>query len=402
MAVRVRWIFAVFLLLAVPGTSDLARAGDDRNDEDDRRDHDDGDDGFRIRTLSTRPDRVSGGDVLVEVSVPHEGRHHRVIISLNGRDITSAFRPGASPGTLVGLVQGLSLGRNTLRVEGKGVPHESLQLTNYPVTGPIISGPHLQPFICQTATFVLPDGTKLGPSLDPDCSAATKVTYVYRSTAGGAFKPLPGTTSLPADVAMTTTTAGKNVPFVVRVETGTMNRGIYQNSILFDPTRDPAPSPFSPPKGWNRRLIAVHGSGCPGGWYIQGPVEGASVLDPLRLAEGYAMFTNTLNHPTNSCNPFLAGETTMMGKEHFIETFGVPDFTVSTGGSGGAYTSLQVGDAFPGLFQGALISATFPDALSIAEAGLDGHLLTHYFLTTNPTQPSRARSRKCPPARQVR
>ena len=96
------------------------------------------------------------------------------------------------------------------------------------------------------------------------------------------------------------------------------------------------------------------------------------------------MFTNTLNHPTNSCNAFLAGETTMMGKEHFIETFGVPSFTVSTGGSGGAYTSLQVGDAFPGLFDGVLISATFPDALSIAEAGLDGHLLTHYFLATNP------------------
>src|SRR5262249_23646027 len=162
-----RWIFAVLFLLAVPGTSNLARAGDDRRDDDDRRDHDDDrDDGFKIRTLSTRPDRVSGGDVLVEVSVPHEGRHHRVIISLNGRDIPPAFRPGGSPGTLVGLVTGLSLGRNTLRVEGKGVPHESLELTNYPITGPLISGPHLQPFICQTATFVLPDGTTLGPALD--------------------------------------------------------------------------------------------------------------------------------------------------------------------------------------------------------------------------------------------
>ena len=42
----------------------------------------------------------------------------------------------------------------------------------------------------------------------------------------------------------------------------------------------------------------------------------------------------------------------MMGKEHFIETFGVPLYTISTGGSGGAYTSLQVADAFPGLFDG--------------------------------------------------
>ena len=92
-----------------------------------------------------------------------------------------------------------------------------------------------------------------------------------------------------------------------------------------------------------------------------------NILDPVaRLGEGYALFINTLNHPTNSCNAFLAGETTMMGKEHFIETFGVPLYTVSIGGSGGAYTSLQVADAFPGLFDGVDIDATFPDALAIA------------------------------------
>src|SRR5205085_8650787 len=80
---------------------------------------------------------------------------------------------------------------------------------------------------------------------------------------------------------------------------------------------------------------------------------------------------------------FLAGETTMIGKEHAIETFGVPNFTVSIGTSGGAYTSLQIADEFPGLFDGILINATFPDALSIALAGADAHLLAHYFAVTN-------------------
>lgn len=75
----------------------------------------------------------------------------------------------------------------------------------------------------------------------------------------------------------------------------------------------------------------------------------------------------------------------MMGKEHFIETFGVPLYTLSTGGSDGAYTSEQVADAFPGLFDGIRINAVFPDALSIALSALDGHLLTHYFGVTNPT-----------------
>jgi hypothetical protein len=161
-----------------------------------------------------------------------------------------------------------------------------------------------------------------------------------------------------------------------------MNRGI-SNTILHDPTKDPAPTPFTPPPAWNRRLIAVHGTGCPTGWYRQGGAMGVSPLSVARLGQGYAMFTNTLNHPTNSCNAFLAGETTMMGKEHFVEEFGVPLFTVSMGTSGGVYepTSRR---RIPGLFDGVIITATFPDALAIATAGLDAHLLSHYFETSGP------------------
>ena len=42
----------------------------------------------------------------------------------------------------------------------------------------------------------------------------------------------------------------------------------------------------------------------------------------------------------------------MMGKEHFIETFGVPGLHGEhRADSGGAYTSLQVADALPGPFR---------------------------------------------------
>src|SRR6267378_4580552 len=177
---------------------------------------------FQIRTLSTHADRVSGGDVLVEISVPQAKGKHPLEITLNGRDITGTFRAGQTPGTLLGLVNGLVPGENTLKVEGKGwgVKPESLELTNYSIKGPIISGPYMQPFICQTESFQLPAGLgTLGPALDADCSVATRVDYVYISTAGGGFKQLPSTTALPGDVAMTTTTAGATVPFVVRVET---------------------------------------------------------------------------------------------------------------------------------------------------------------------------------------
>jgi uncharacterized tannase-like protein DUF6351 len=338
-----------------------------------------------IRTLSTRADRVTGGDVLVSIAAPPGAQAARPDVRLNGRDVSEAFRQ--QNGSFVGLVTGLADGRNELRVSAWGVRDQLLALTNYPIAGPVISGPHVEPFVCQTDTFKLPDGTTLAGGAGGDCSAPTKVQYVYMPYDGKEFKPLESTRELPASVATITTSAGKTVPFVVRVETGTMNRGIYQNLVLHDPTRDPAPTPFTPPPAWNRRFLAIHGVGCPSGWFRQGGVMGVNPLGgPMiaRLGEGYAIFTNTLNHPTNSCNAFLAGETTMMGKEHAIETFGVPDFTVSIGTSGGAYTSLQIADEFPGLFDGILINATFPDALSIALAGADAHLLAHYFTATHP------------------
>ena len=168
-----------------------------------------------IRTLSTHADRVSGGDVLVEITLANANLPF--VVFLNGQNVTDAFRPGETPNSIVGLVTGLALGKNRLVVTGGGLRGESLVLTNYSIKGPIVSGPHLQPFICQTQDFTLPDGTKLGPATDTDCSAPTKVNYIYRSTAGGAFQPLPNTSSLPADVAMTTTLTGATVPFVVRV-----------------------------------------------------------------------------------------------------------------------------------------------------------------------------------------
>ncbi len=361
------------LLVGLVAVEPAARAGSD----------DGTGNGIKITTLSSRPDRVSGGNALVEITVFHPNRSQLLRVTVNGNDITTTFRPGTKPNSVIGLVTGLTIGRNELEAEGPG--QASLILTNYPIKGPIVSGPQIEPFICQTQTFELPDGTFLGPPLDADCSAPTVVTYVYMSTTSGTFVALPSTSSLPADVATTTTSAGLTVPYVVRVETGTINRGIYQNAILFNPTSDPAPTPFSPPKEWNHRLVAIHGAGCPGGWYTQGTAEGVNVLQDMYLSQGYALFINTLQNPSNSCNVFVAGESAMMGKEHFIKTFGVPDFTVSTGGSGGAYTSLDIADAFPGLIDGIFINAVFPDAAEIGLSGLDGHLLTHYFTVTNST-----------------
>ena len=40
-------------------------------------------------------------------------------VTLNGVDVTSAFHAGTAPNTLLGLVTGLNLGRNTLATGGR-------------------------------------------------------------------------------------------------------------------------------------------------------------------------------------------------------------------------------------------------------------------------------------------
>ena len=358
---------------------------------------------IRIKTLSSAANLVSGGDVLVRVDLPEQARTSQIRVHLDGQDVTAMFQSDSQTGALIGLVTGLKLGKNTLSVFDQGNHADSLDVTNYPLSGPITSGPHEVPFICTAANYqifsslvgpLLPYTTTFNAPTDADCSAPTKITYLYMPKGGTVFQLLPSTTSLPADMSTTTTLSGATVNFIVRFETSTIDRGIYQSAILHDPTSDPAPTWNSPPKGWNKRLIGIEGAGCPGGWYFQGATGGslvlpgvidASLLSSEKLGQGYALFGNTLQNASQNCNSVLSGEAAMMGKEHFIKSFGVPLYTVSTGCSGGSYGSSQLADALPGLFDGVLIACTFPDPLGIAFSGSDGHLLTHYFTVTNPT-----------------
>src|SRR6058998_3726303 len=75
---------------------------------------------IEIRTLSTRADRVSGGDVLIEIAASGTGTAKaapyvpapngpepsptRPNVTLNGRDVSAAFHPSSRSGSLIGLV----------------------------------------------------------------------------------------------------------------------------------------------------------------------------------------------------------------------------------------------------------------------------------------------------------
>ena len=127
--------------------------------------------GVEVRTLSGRPDMVTGGDALVETNASPE----KLSATLNGADVTKSFHPGKMKGTLVAHIDGLKTGKNTLEIKSaKG--SAKLELTNYPLTGPVFSGPHQKPFVCQT------EAAGLGAPTDEDCSVKTVVTYAYKSS----------------------------------------------------------------------------------------------------------------------------------------------------------------------------------------------------------------------------
>jgi len=334
-----------------------------------------------ITTLSTRADAVTGGDVLVRIDYP-AGQRLPLWVTLNDQDVTGQFRTGTAPNTWMGLVTGLNVGNNVLHVRTKAPAGDvSLTITNHPITGPVLSGPHETPYYCMTQNVLVPGSTtqRLGNALDADCSIATRVDYVYRSTANS-FKTFNPAGGYPADLVSTTTSLGKTVPYIVRVETGTINRAVYQTAVLNDPTAEATPTWQTPPSAWNRRLVYTLGGGCVGGWYIQGSSIGnGGILEDLMLRQGYAVASSSLNVYGNNCQDLLAAESLMMVKERFIENFGVPAFTIGFGCSGGSEQAHPISDEFPGLLDGIIVGCSFPEVFGAFVLNLtDADLFYHY------------------------
>ncbi|MES2974611.1 MAG: DUF6351 family protein [Pseudomonadota bacterium] len=337
----------------------------------------------RVGVLSSKAWMVAGTDALLEVEVLDASISAAPTITSNGTDVTAAFAPDAS-GKLVGRITNVQPGANEVRVTHGGYTAR-LAITGNPVDGPIISGPHQSPFICNTS-FGMPTGVPALTAIpgDPNCGVNTQVDYVYRTTSN-TFVQLPDAmtiTSYPANMK-TTTVAGITVPYVIRLETGTINRAIYQTALLHDVINEPLPTPAVRPAGWNGKVVYPLGGGCQGGWFQQGATTGGVVNDTY-LSRGFAVASSTLNVMGQNCNDQLSSETIAMVKERFIKNYGVPVYTIGTGGSGGAYQSNQTGDNYPGLFDGIIISQVFADVTSSTLfKQFDSRLLNTYFNATS-------------------
>lgn len=320
---------------------------------------------LQIRTLSSRPDLASGGDALVEVKAPVGAQLNQFTLTLNGKDVTNQLKLDSAAGSFRGVISGLVAGQNILvaKLKSPRAAQASLKITNYPITGPILSGPHLTPYECRTIE------SGLGQPLDANCSAAQKIEYFYRA-AGNTFKPLPDPAARPADLVKTTTYDGKAVPYIVRVDSGTINRSIYRIAILDDPNPETSAARWTPGEGWNRKLAVSFGGGA-GTQYNQGVNQASAALSHLYLSRGFAFMISTELVNQQHGNAVLQGETLMMLKEYFIERYGVPKWTVGNGGSGGAIQQLVITQIYPGLLDGLQPTASFPDSsLHTADAGL--------------------------------
>src|SRR5262245_55276057 len=127
-----------------------------------------------VKVLSTKFNLVSGGDALVEVKASEGARASDLRVTINGRKLETPLKFDQATNTLKGVVTGLDNGGNWLQVSAPSGYTVSQPLINYPITGPILSGPHLTPYECRTKE------SGLGEATDENCSAPTKFEYFYK------------------------------------------------------------------------------------------------------------------------------------------------------------------------------------------------------------------------------
>lgn len=367
---------------------------------------------LEIRTLGNRADMVSAGDALLEIVLPEKAAVGSLRVQAGDRDVSAAFAVRAN-GRLMGLVDGLQDGDTTVTASADGARSARLTITNHPASGPIYSGPHSQPLYCATpvplpASGSAPATNASGLSGQPsaDCGIAAEFKLYYRTTTSGCtgdlpdpspavpvastappapvpapanacFKPyLPGST--PADMATATTDAGVTVPFIVRVERGTRNRAIYDLAVLYEPGRPW--SALAPQPAWNGKLFISFGGSTGQPKRQSRPATNWTSTDTENaIRRGFLVATSNHFDGARNSDRVVMSETIMMLREHVADTYGPVDRTIGFGASGGAITQGILNTFYPGLLDGSITSAAYPDQESVLLTSGDCTLLVEAF-----------------------
>jgi hypothetical protein len=222
------------------------------------------------------------------------------------------------------------------------------------------------------------DATIIGWSRD--CEVDTQHHYLYRN-AEGAWTRVERLADVPAEgVATTTTTEGRTVPLIARMERGTINRFIYSVAMLVPREEaDPAQPDTSL---WNRRLVYSFEGGVAIG-HTQGQWSQSAALFQDALVQGYAVVYSTGTRTNTHYNLRRGGETAVMTKDHFVRTYGEPQYTIGVGGSGGGIQQYVYSQNHPGLLDGGVPQYSYPDMVTQTIHVGDCELLEHFFERTD-------------------
>ena len=220
----------------------------------------------------------------MQIGIPSSRSITTLRVDVDGTDVNSSFS-ALSDGRILGVIKGLKNGANVVTARGfdNSFGTARLTITNRPISGPVLLSAQTTPWICATPSTVAASGNTPASSasgltttaIDAQCNIATEFNLLYRTTTAGCSTALPDPSppaaaptnncfkpytmgSAPADLATTTTTAGLTVPYIVRVERGTVNRGIYDIVVLFDPAK--AWTPTAPQAQWNRKMVYRFGA----------------------------------------------------------------------------------------------------------------------------------------------
>jgi len=253
--------------------------------------------------------------------------------------------------------------------------------------------PLQQPFVCTTeqaglGSPVVDNHTGLGfpvaeGGYSQFCGAPMQLSYFYRTT-HDTFRSLPQG-DYPADGAYLQRN-GREMPFIVRLERGVINRFIYATTMLVGADEQPRQPDISQ---WNRQLVMFFNGGIGIGHKQAGRQALKTVgrnthRDPYLfsaglLAQGYAITTSSGMTTDTSYHLPLLAQTAQMVKQQFVARYGKPQFSYALGGSGGAIQALYNSTRYPQLLDGLLMTHLFPDLLTQINGVGDCELLEYYF-----------------------
>jgi hypothetical protein len=327
--------------------------------------------GLGISVLSNRADLISGGDAYVQITEPAGVQANQLRVTLDDKDVSADFarRPD---GRITGLIEGMDVGSHVLTAGADHLTGATITLTNYPNSGPILTGAQPQPYFCTTSEH------GLGEPQDAACDVPVHYDWYYMPKDPHVISLQPYDPEHPAaDVRYIATDQNQAVPYIVRDERGVMDRGIYDIAVLYDPTKPW--QPWDAQSGWNHKVVFRAGSSC-GPGHVQGDFHDAALKESY-LQRGFAVITSGTANYAYNCNDVAGAEALMMLKEHLIERYGEIRYTIGEGCSGGSLSVISIAANYPGLLDGILPECSFPDLWGVVQAGTDCALMARYFQT---------------------